>query len=819
MTFLAARQAAMGAGPAPVNLGSTAPFVILSGAAITTTGGGTVTGNAGASPIAGSAIHLTAAQVKGTIYAVDSSGPTGSVVAPSLLSTAKGDLTTAYNDAAGRSPTPTGPFLNPGSGNIGGLNLVPGLYKFTGTGSITGANVTLTGGPNDVWIFQVAADLEVGSSVQVILAGGAQAGNVFWQVGTSATIGTFASFQGTILASQAVSMDTSSTIVGRALAFTAGVTFDGASATLPTPEYPNQVSLQVNLGPSNAITAGAQWQVDAGAYESNGMTVTDLSPGNHTIWFTPIAGWITPANLIVTITNGAVITNGLYALTGTAPVGQLTVTLQPTGAVSANAQWQVDGGAYQNSGATVTNLAPGPHSVSFTSIAGSSTPATEIVTISSNVVATATGIYTNLAAPSQLNVTLLPAAAVSAGAQWQLDGGTNQLSGASITNLTAGGYTVSFTTVFGWITPPDQTVTITNGQTAAVTGLYSATNSFVFARGIYNGLFSVSNGVAEQTAGMLKKFALGSNGIYTGTLLINGSTHAVHGTFDSSGRATNVIPRATSAGGPLTVELSLSGNPPAQQLTGTISGIANDSTWVAVLLADHATNMVPAAEYTVLLPPDASNAPPVLSPGGAGYLLITNYVGTLKNPAAATVRISGALADGTLFSQSAPLSDDAYLPVYVSLYGGKGLLTGWINLNSSDMAGVSLTWIRPAHSSGMYKEGFTNVLRGSQILISPWTNPPVHIDDLTNFSMLGAINDANTLMSYTLNISKGYTFTEVSDPKLVSGSIDPKTGIFEVVIGLGGTRRASHGAILQNGPIGLGYFLNSTNAEAIELQP
>jgi len=101
------------AGPAPVNLRSTADFVILSGAAITSTGGGTINGNVGASPIAGSAIGVTAAQVKGIIYAVDGSGPAGSVVAPSLLSTAKGDLTTAINDAAGRSPTPSGPNLNP----------------------------------------------------------------------------------------------------------------------------------------------------------------------------------------------------------------------------------------------------------------------------------------------------------------------------------------------------------------------------------------------------------------------------------------------------------------------------------------------------------------------------------------------------------------------------------------------------------------------------------------------------------------------------------------------------------------------------------
>jgi len=245
------------AGPAPVNLGSTAHFAILAGAAITTTGGGLINGDVGASPIAGSAIGIPAAQVVGTIYEVDASGPAGAVVAPALLTAAKGDLTTAYNDAAGRSPAPSGPFLNPGNGNIGGLTLGPGLYKFTGTASITGANVTLSGGPDDVWIFQIAADLEEGSSAQVILAGGAQARNIFWQVGTSVTIGTSAVFQGTLLAYQAVTMNTSSSMTGRLLAFNAGVTFNGTINALPIPAAPVFTSvLKVSTSPAttNSVT-------------------------------------------------------------------------------------------------------------------------------------------------------------------------------------------------------------------------------------------------------------------------------------------------------------------------------------------------------------------------------------------------------------------------------------------------------------------------------------------------------------------------------------------------------------------------------------
>jgi hypothetical protein len=252
------------AGPAPVNLGSTAAFTILAGAAVTTTGGGVVNGDVGASPITGSAIHLLQAQVNGTIYAVDASGPAGSIMDPALLTTAKGDLTTAYNDAAGRTPVPSGPFLNPGAGNIGGLNLVPGLYKFTSTAMISGASVTLTGGPDDVWIFQIAADLEEAGSMQIILAGGAQARNIFWQVGTSATIGTYAVFKGTIIANQAIVMDTGSSTAGRLMSFSAGVTFNGTAGQLPVPAAPvftnilrtatNSVTLVLSTTPYFLVT-------------------------------------------------------------------------------------------------------------------------------------------------------------------------------------------------------------------------------------------------------------------------------------------------------------------------------------------------------------------------------------------------------------------------------------------------------------------------------------------------------------------------------------------------------------------------------------
>ncbi len=273
-------------GPAPVNLRSTASFVILSGAAITSTGGGSINGDVGASPIAGSAIGVTCAQVNGTIYAVDASGPPCAVIDATFLTTAKGDLTAAYNDAAGRTPTPTGPNLNPGlipgSGNIGGMNLAPGLYKFTVTAMITGTDVTFTGGREDVWIFQCAQDLLLGSGIKIILAGGAQAKNIFWQVGTSAVLDTFSVFKGTILADQAITMGTSSTIEGRALASSAGVTFNGSGASKPATSAEIGVQQPTGTNLVDGFSTNNFGSVLVGTNTSLTFTITNLGDADLT---------------------------------------------------------------------------------------------------------------------------------------------------------------------------------------------------------------------------------------------------------------------------------------------------------------------------------------------------------------------------------------------------------------------------------------------------------------------------------------------------------------------------------------------------------
>jgi uncharacterized repeat protein (TIGR02543 family) len=275
-------QTLFSAGPAPVNLGSTAHFTILSGAQITYPGSGIINGDIGAYPISGASIHIPASVVNGTVYASDAAYPLGaSVDDPVLLLAAKGDLTIAYDYARDLTPVPTGTFLNPGTpvtggSNIGGMNLVPGLYKFDAEAHIEGSDVTLTGGPDDVWIFQVGTALIMGAdSRSVILAGGAQARNVFWQVGTSATIGTYAVFKGTIMADQSITLDAYSTMEGRALASSGQVAYSGSSGSLP-----NQILTIVSEHGIGLPPVGVYTNIGDSVL-TNSMTGVDLQGGTQ----------------------------------------------------------------------------------------------------------------------------------------------------------------------------------------------------------------------------------------------------------------------------------------------------------------------------------------------------------------------------------------------------------------------------------------------------------------------------------------------------------------------------------------------------------
>lgn len=275
----------------PVDLGGAAEFVVLGASKVSNIPASDITGNIGLSPATGSKITgFGLTEVTGIIYTVDASGPAGSVAAATKLTAAKGDLTTAYNDAAGRMPVPTGKFLNPGSGDIGGMTLVPGLYKFTSgvSVSISGSDVTLTGKATDVWIFQIATTLTVGNGIHVVLAGGAKASNVFWQVGTSASLGTTSVFKGTIMADQSIALNTGASVEGRLLARIAAVTLASNTLVIPASSPVGILSAKnpVRFGFLNGSgTSTIRYQIEQAGdvsvkvYSAAGLDVASLYSG------------------------------------------------------------------------------------------------------------------------------------------------------------------------------------------------------------------------------------------------------------------------------------------------------------------------------------------------------------------------------------------------------------------------------------------------------------------------------------------------------------------------------------------------------------
>jgi hypothetical protein len=199
----------------PVGLGTAGSFAVLAGSAVTNTGPSVVNGDLGVSP--GTAISgFPPGTVNGTVHAADA-----------VAGQAKTDLTTAYNDAAGRTPPASV------SGDLGGQTLTPGVYKSTSSLGLTGPlTLDAQGDPNAVFVFQVGSTLITASGSSVNLIGGAQACNVFWQIGSSATLGTNSTFRGNILALTSATLTTGATVDGRVLARNGAATLDNNTITI-----------------------------------------------------------------------------------------------------------------------------------------------------------------------------------------------------------------------------------------------------------------------------------------------------------------------------------------------------------------------------------------------------------------------------------------------------------------------------------------------------------------------------------------------------------------------------------------------------------
>ena len=297
----------------PVNLGASGNFVILAKTGVSTTGLTSVVGDIGLSPAAASYVtgfaltlpatsaFSTSALVNGKIYAPGYASPTAA-----NLTTAVSDMQNAYTDAAGRDSN----FTELGAGNIGGMTLAPGVYKWS-TGVTIPTDVTLSGSADDIWIFQVAQNLTTSSSTHVILSGGAQASNIYWQVAGQTTLGTNSVFNGNVLDQTSIVLNTGATLNGRALAQSA-VTLDSNSVTIPTSSGMSSNSTTTtssSSGSGSSSSSGA-----AGSYNvsstSTTPTTTTMAGCTGTTGFSSVTGLSCSGNTTTVITTTPIVIAG-----------------------------------------------------------------------------------------------------------------------------------------------------------------------------------------------------------------------------------------------------------------------------------------------------------------------------------------------------------------------------------------------------------------------------------------------------------------------------------------------------------------------------
>jgi hypothetical protein len=222
-----------------VGLGTASSFVVLAGTGVTNTGATTLNGDIGTYPTT-SITGLGTITVNGTNHAGDG-----------VTQSAKTDLAHAYDNAAGQGPT------LPIAAALDGLTLVPGVYNSASQVLLNGGALTLDAGGNAaaVWVFQAGSDLIVANGSSVNMINGAQACNVFWQVGSSASLGTSVSFRGTIMAVTSITLATAATVEGRVLARNGTVTLDTNTISSPVCAAAPAAS-QVRRVPRGAVSTG-----------------------------------------------------------------------------------------------------------------------------------------------------------------------------------------------------------------------------------------------------------------------------------------------------------------------------------------------------------------------------------------------------------------------------------------------------------------------------------------------------------------------------------------------------------------------------------
>jgi uncharacterized repeat protein (TIGR03803 family) len=576
-----------------------------------------------------------------------------------------------------------------------------------------------------------------------------------------------------------------------------------ATGTYTVPGSGPTGALSVTLEPAGAVSAGALWKLDFGTAQNSGVTITNVSVGSHTLSFTTVSGWDTPADQTVTITSNLTTTaTGIYTAIGNGLTGALSVTLEPAGAVAAGAQWQVDGGAGQASGAIVTNLVAGSHTVSFALISGWNAPSNQTVTITNGATTSATGLYTASITPSD-GVTLRVNGdgaiehatwpkLLQIGQTYTVRAVPNANTNSVFSNW-SGGTHLPYAVLS---TSPTYTFVM---QSNLALEANFGTNIFLPVRGAYRGLFGPTFAAQQLDESGSFLLNLTRTGAFSGDLSVRGQTLRLAGKFGLDGAASLTLKRSNGES-TLTTTLQL------VTTNQSISGTVTDGTFLSILNgnrdvfshSNQATRF--AGQYTLIIP--GTNLP--ATPFGTSY-------GTVKVDDLGNIRLAGSLADGTAISQSSVVSKDGNWPLYINLYRGNGSLWGWVNFTNQTLTTSSgISWIstgNPARNA-LYGSGFDDqgaTLTGG--LYQPGRNlPPGLIVTLQGGDLPSIISITN----FSENTNK-LTLKTNDNTGVVSGSFanpnDPKQTL------------KFNGVILQGQTNAQGYFLGSNQSGIFTLGP
>ena len=449
-------------GQVPVPLGSASTYAALSGTTVTSTGATALTGDLGVSP--GSSVT---GFPPGTYTGTKNAGN------PAAAS-AEANVTLAFNNASARSNCAVAV-----AGNLGGQTLTPGLYKSTSSLAISSGDLTLSGGgnPNGIFVFQIASALTTTSGRAVVLTNGAQAGNVYWEAGSSITLGTTSTMQGTLLAYASITMLTGSHLNGRALARTGDVTLSASTIVVPTTTSSSTYAVTFTEG---GLTSGTAWSVTLNGVPGTSTATSiafTVANGAYPFVVGSVSNYVAAPSSGTLTVNGAPAAETIAFTPGTAST--FAVTFTESGLVSGTS-WSVTLNGVQKSGGGATLQFTEPTGTyAYTvgpSFGFSATPSAGSVTV--NAAAVSTAIAFASTSGVQTSSVTFTEAGLAAGTNWSVTLNGIVVSSTTTTIVftesngttaysvgTSAGYTVS---------PSSGTMTVT-GATASQALLFTAT--------------------------------------------------------------------------------------------------------------------------------------------------------------------------------------------------------------------------------------------------------------------------------------------------------------------------------------------------------